>query len=80
MDSILSSGERDVAERLGAGQSVAEIATARDTSSSAVEQAIDRIREKTNRAIGTLLESPVADEAVAALEPEQRSELRSVIE
>lgn len=78
--SILSTGERDVARRLRAGQSVAEIAEAREVSTEAVEQARDRIQEKTARAWATLAQSPVAAETAADLDEETRARLREVLD
>lgn len=71
--SILSRGERDVARRLRDGQSVTEIADARDTSAESVEKAIDRVREKTERALITLAESPFSAEFAADLDPKRRN-------
>ncbi len=75
MRSILSSGERDVARRLAAGESVADIADARDQPVETVEKHVDRIREKTERAAVTLAESPFAGEVLAALDEETRAAL-----
>jgi len=66
MQSILSSGERDVANRLADGESVEEIAAAREQSVETVEKHVGRIREKTERAFATLAESPFTDEVAAA--------------
>lgn len=73
--SILSRGERDVADRLRAGESVDDIADARDTTAERVAKTIDRIREKTERAFVTLAESPFADEIARGLDPEIRDAL-----
>jgi hypothetical protein len=78
--SILSRGERDVANRLGEGRTTAEIADARDTSDESVAKAIDRIREKTGRALTTLAESPFTADLAADLDPETRSELRDALD
>ncbi|WP_254536296.1 LuxR C-terminal-related transcriptional regulator [Halomarina litorea] len=72
MRSILSSGEREVAWRLADGQSVEDIAAARDQSVETVEKHVDRIREKTERAVATLVESPFAEAVLADLDPEAR--------
>jgi DNA-binding NarL/FixJ family response regulator len=80
MDSILSTGERRVAELLADGQSVAEIAEERGEPEVAVEKVIDRVREKTNRALATLLESPFAAAAAADLSEHDRERLIAVIE
>jgi hypothetical protein len=73
--SILSRGERDVAARLRAGRSVAEIAEARDSSIERVEKTIDRVHEKTERAVSTLVESPFTVELGANLDSESRQAL-----
>lgn len=75
MRSILSSGERDVARRLAAGESVADIADARDQPVETVEKHVDRIREKTGRAAVTLAESPFVGEVLADLDEETRAAL-----
>lgn len=62
MRSILSTGEREVARRLADGDSLEEIAEARDDSVETVEKHVDRIREKTERAFATLAESPFTEE------------------
>lgn len=80
LDSVLSHGERDVAASLREGRSVEEIAERRDVSTDAVEKAIDRIREKTDRAAATLVQSPFAAEAVADLDPDDRAALRRLFE
>jgi hypothetical protein len=66
--SILSHGEREIAAMLEADHSVDEIATARDEPVESVEKAIDRIREKTDRALATLLASPFTSDAAADLD------------
>lgn len=78
VESILSTEERAVAAEIAAGRSIAEIATARDSSEEVVQRADSRIREKTNRALATLLESHVAQEAVDELDPDQRAALREL--
>jgi len=77
--SILSHGERDVARRLRDGQTTSEIADARDTPTDGIEKAIDRVREKTERALTTLAESPFTTDLVADLDPETRRELRDAL-
>ncbi|PSP76298.1 hypothetical protein BRC86_01445 [Halobacteriales archaeon QS_3_64_16] len=77
--SILSRGERDVARRLRAGESVAEIADARESSTESVEKAIDRVREKTERSLTTLAESPFSAELLADLDPERKRTLGAVL-
>ncbi|MFC6961581.1 helix-turn-helix transcriptional regulator [Halocatena marina] len=61
-NSILSHGERVVAELLADGLSTEEIAATRDVSHEEVEKSIDRIYEKTERALVTLAESPFTTE------------------
>jgi DNA-binding NarL/FixJ family response regulator len=78
--SILSHGEREVAAMLDDGHSADEIATARDESVESIEKAIDRIREKTDRALATLLASPFTDRAAADLDPAARKRLRSELD
>jgi len=73
--SILGHGEREIAAMLAAGHSVEEIATEREESAESVEKAIDRIREKTDRALATLLASPFTDRAAADLDPTARDRL-----
>lgn len=77
--SILSRGERDVAEQLRDGRSVEEIAKARNTSAAGIEKAIDRVREKTERALTTLVESPFTTDVAADLDPETRRALRDAL-
>lgn len=78
MDSILSTGERRVAELVADGHDVQTVAERRGESVEATEKAIARIREKTDRAFATLAESPFAVEAAAELSPEQRDRLTAV--
>lgn len=75
MRSILSTGERRVAELLADGKSIEEIAVAREQSVEVTEQAVDRVREKTDRALATLLESPFTAEAAAELSESDRARL-----
>ncbi|MFB6084515.1 MAG: hypothetical protein ABEJ94_09745 [Halorientalis sp.] len=78
--SILSHGEREVAAMLEEDHSVEEIAAERDESVESVEKAIDRIREKTDRALATLIASPFTDRAAADLDPATRDRLRSALD
>lgn len=80
MESILSSEERTVAAALASGQSVPEIAGVQDTSEASIERTRKRIREKTDRALATLLESPVASTAIADLDPADRAALEGLLE
>jgi hypothetical protein len=75
--SILSHGEREIARMRRDGMSVEAIADARDDSPEAVEKALDRIRTKTDRALLTLLQSPVTEPAVDDLDPDTRETIRS---
>lgn len=75
MRSILSTGEREVARRLTDGDSLAEIAEARDDSVETVERHVDRIREKTERAFATLDESPFTEEFADDLDEPTRRRL-----
>jgi hypothetical protein len=75
MDSILSTGERRVAELLADGKSVEEIAEARAESVEATEKAVERVREKTDRALATLVESPFTAAAAADLDDDERARL-----
>lgn len=79
MDSILSTGERRVADLLADGRSIEEIAETRDQSVDATEQAVERVREKTDRALVTLLESPFTAEAAADLSETDRARLREAL-
>lgn len=78
--SILSRGEHVVARRLREGLTVEEIAEERDESPEAVERAIERVREKTDRALATLAQSPFATEAARDLDPETRERVRTALE
>lgn len=78
--SVLSHGEREVAALLRAGHSVEAIADERGDTPDAVEKAVDRIREKTDRALGTLLQSPFTEQAVDDLEPDARDRLATLLE
>lgn len=79
-DSILSHGEQDVAGHLRQGADIRAIAEARGTSEEAVEKAIHRIREKTNRAFATLIQSPFIEECAAELDPADRCDLIETLE
>lgn len=75
--SVLSHGEREVASLVAAGHSVEEVAEARGEPVEAVEKAVDRIHQKTERALATLLQSPFTADAAADLDPETRAGLRA---
>lgn len=80
MDSILSTGERRVAELLADGKTAEEIAEERGEPVEAVEKAVDRVRGKTDRAFATLLESPFTAEAAATLDEADRDRLRAALD
>lgn len=75
--SVLSTGECRIAELLREGRSVEEIAEIRGEPESVIERAIGRIREKTDRAVATLLESPHLEEAAADRTPGERERIRT---
>lgn len=75
--SILSHGEREIAAMLREGRSIETIADERDDPPAVVEKARDRIRQKTDRALVTLLQSPDTEVATADLDPDERAELRT---
>lgn len=77
--SILSHGEREIATLLREGQSVEEIAAARDEPTAAIEKATDRIEAKTDRAVATLLESPFSEDAVSRLTDDEQAILESLV-
>ncbi len=79
MDSILSTGEREVAALLAEGLDEAEIAAERDVPDDQVELAVDRVREKTRRAYATLAASPVADEVAGELDEPTRRAVRRAL-
>lgn len=79
-ESIFSHGEQDVAGHLREGREVSEIAAARNTSEEAVRKSVDRIEEKTHRALATILQSPVVTECAGELTPAQRHEIISALE
>lgn len=78
--SVLSHGEREIAALLRDGHSVEDIATARDATTTEVEKAIDRIHEKTSKAVVTLLQSPYTADAVADLDADARASLRATLD
>ncbi|PSQ17192.1 hypothetical protein BRD00_08330 [Halobacteriales archaeon QS_8_69_26] len=80
-ESILSHSERDVATHLREHPDATpeDVAAARGADPEATEKAVARIREKTDRALATLLQSPFTDEAAADLDPERRAELREAL-
>lgn len=73
--SILSTGERAVAEALRDGLDAEEIARRRGEPVETVEKAVRRVREKTDRALATLAESPFVAEAAADLDDAAREDL-----
>jgi DNA-binding NarL/FixJ family response regulator len=74
--SILSTGEQAVAEGLREGLDAEQIAQQRGEPVQAVEKSIDRIREKTDRALATLAESPFVEERVAGMDDPDRERIR----
>lgn len=78
--SIFSHGERMVAAELRDGTDPVTIADERDTSVSEIEAAVERIREKTERAFVTLAESPFTEDLAADLSPERRDALRAALD
>lgn len=68
--SVLSHGEHEVAALHAEGHTVEDIADARGEPVAAVEKSLDRVRQKTDRALATLLQSPFTAEAAADLDPE----------
>jgi beta-glucosidase-like glycosyl hydrolase len=78
--SIFSHEERAVATALTAGTDPVTIAETRDSSVEQVEAAVERIREKTERAFATLEQSPFTTDLARDLEPTRRAELRAALE
>lgn len=74
--SVFSHGEREIAAMLREGQSVEAIADTRDDPVEVVEKARDRIHEKTERALATLLQSPDVETVAADLDASKRATLR----
>jgi DNA-binding NarL/FixJ family response regulator len=79
-DSIFSHGEQAIASMIKDGMTLEEIAEERDVSTDTIEQSIDRIREKTTRAVTTLAESPFTAEVGADLDEEAREKLLDALE
>lgn len=69
-----------MAELLADGRSVEEVADARGEPVAATEKAVARIREKTDRALATLLESPFVEEAAADLSEDGRERLIELLD
>lgn len=80
MRSILSTGERRVAALLAEGHDVEAIAEQRGESVEATEKAVDRIREKTERAFVTLLESPFTGDVATDLSEDEQERLRAMLD
>jgi beta-glucosidase-like glycosyl hydrolase len=78
--SIFSHEERAVAAALAEGTDPVTIADERDSSVEQVEAAVERIREKTERAFATLEQSPFTASLARDLDPERRAELRAIFE
>lgn len=80
MESILSTGEREVAALLAEGMEPEAIAAERDVSAEQVDLAIERIRDKTRRAYATLADSPIAAEVAANLDLETRRSVAAALD
>lgn len=78
--SIFSYEERAVAAALADGTDPVTIAETRDSSVEEVEAAVERIREKTERAFATLERSPFTADLARDLDPSRRAELRAAFE
>lgn len=78
--SIFSHEERAVATALADGVDPVTIAKSRDTTVEQVEAAVERIREKTERAFITLEQSPFTADLARNLDPDRRAELRAELE
>lgn len=78
MDTILSHEERTVARALAEGRSVEAVAEDRGVGPADVERTVERIREKTGRALATLAASPFAGEVARDADPETVRAVRSV--
>lgn len=78
--SIFSHEERAVARALAEGTDPVTIADSRDTTVSQVEAAVDRIREKTERAFVTLEQSPFTADLARDLDAERHERLRVALD
>ena len=78
--SIFSHEERAIAAELRAETDPVTIAEKRDTSIGEVEAAVERIREKTERAFVTLDESPFTNDLAAGLDSGRRETLRAAFD
>lgn len=78
--SILSHGESTVAAMLADGMQPEEIAAERDVSPEEMEKSIDRIREKTERAVTTLAESPFTAEVASEMNDETREDVLDALD
>lgn len=78
--SILSHGESTVAAMLADGMQPEEIAAERDVSPEEMEKSIDRIREKTERAVTTLAESPFTAEVASEMNDETRADVLDALD
>jgi len=81
-DSILSHEERAIARLLREDPDATpdSIADERDADAASVERSIRRIREKTDRAVATLVQSPFLEEATADLREKERERIRSAVD
>lgn len=80
MDSILSTEERKVAAAIRQGATIKEIATEQNKPAEAIERAVERIREKTGRALATLVESPFTAEVAAGRPEAERERLADALD
>lgn len=79
MDSILSTGEREVADLVAEGLDAEAIAAERGVPLEQVELSIERIREKTRRAFATLAASPFTGDVAESLDaPTRRAVVRAL--
>lgn len=78
--SIFSHEERAVATALADGIDPMTIAQSHDSSVEQVEAAVERIREKTERAFVTLEQSPFTADLADDLDSDRRAELRAALE
>lgn len=79
MESILSTEERKVAAALRKGATIEEIATEQNKPAETIERTVERIREKTGRALATLAESPFTAEVAAGRPEAEREQLADAL-
>jgi hypothetical protein len=78
--SILSHEERTVAEALAAGDDHETIAAAHDLDPATVARTETRIRQKTERALATLAESPFTGAVAAEADPDLLAAVLTALE